>query len=169
MNKFLFNITMLTFLIPTLNGMSQCNVTSRVYPDGSLVYSTPAEVFYENNDLSLKACILTDKEYYFLCIYPTPYPNISLIKQIKDDATLTLANQKSYILKHHNTRFIESDSLLEIVYAIKKTDIEDLRLNEAEKITLDMLDTTGHRTYIFKLHKKLIMEQLNCFIQTKDD
>jgi hypothetical protein len=142
---------------------AQCNVLSKVYPDGSLLYYMEPVKFYWTESKALYGNVVTDKEHYFLAIQPIPFPDKSEGKKIKDDLVLTLANDQVIRLSHYDTQYIQNDSIMEILYLFKKSDVDAACRAEAESVQINMGKKEGVRTYVFKLHRAAFREQLACF------
>ena len=53
-----------------LSSFPQCDILNRVSPDGSMQYYMEPVNFYWTSTKSLKGCIVTDKESYFLELQP---------------------------------------------------------------------------------------------------
>jgi hypothetical protein len=125
--------------------------------------------FYWTSDKDLKGCVVTDKENYFLELRPTPFPEKPRGNKLKGDIELKLSNNKVYNLSHYDTRYVENDTVIELLYLIDKKDINDLLQFEAISVSLDLMDQEGKRTYVFKLHKKALQEQLACFLKQEEE
>jgi len=123
--------------------------------------------FYWTSAKSLKGDIVTDKENYFLELQPVPFPEKSVGKKLKADLILKLSNGESCNLKHYDTRYLENDSIMKMLFLIDRQDIDKMRTFEVTEADIDMMGEEGVRTYQFKLHKSALKEQLDCFL--KDD
>jgi hypothetical protein len=154
----------LLFLFFSLYSFPQCKILNRVSPDGSMQYYMEPVNFYWTKAKSLKGCIVTDKENYFLELHPVPFPEKSESKKLKEDLLLELADGKSCKLSHYDTRFTENDTVMEMLFLIEKGDIDKLFNSEVNQAILDMKGEEGVRTYAFKLHKQALKEQLSCFL-----
>jgi hypothetical protein len=143
----------------------QCEILNRVSPDGSMYYYMEPVNFYWTNAKSLKGCIVTDKESYFLELYPIPFPEKSVGKKLKEDLELKLSDSKSYKLKHFDTRYVDNDTVMEMLYLIEKKDVDNLINLEVIEAKINMMGKEGIRTYVFKLHKSALKEQLACFLK----
>ena len=53
---------------------------------------------------------------------------------------------------------------MEMLYLINKEDMERLLNLEVSEAKIDMMGNEGIRTYVFKLHKSALKEQLACFL-----
>jgi hypothetical protein len=159
----------LGFLTASISSFSQCEILNRVRPDGSMVYYMEPVNFYWTKAKDLKGCVYTDKENYFIAFYPSPFPEKQLGKKIKGDLNLKLANNKDYRLNHYDTRYLENDSIMELLYLIDKRDLNDVLNFQVTAVEIDMKDTEGLRTYVFKLHKSAIQEQLACFLKFAEE
>jgi hypothetical protein len=121
--------------------------------------------FYWTKSKSLKGGIVTDKENYFLELNPVPFPEKPEGNKLKKDLELKLSNGQTYILQHYDTRYVKKDTVIEMLYLIDNKDIEFLKNYEVVQATIDMLGEEGIRTYVFKLHKTALMEQLECLMK----
>ena len=148
---------------------SQCEIKNRIYPDGSMLYYIEPVNFYWTESKDLKGGIETDKENYFLALQPNPYPEKSLGKKLKSDLVLKLSDGKEYQYKHFDTRYLEGDSIMEMLYLIDKAQLEPLQNFEVIHARMDMMGDEGVRTYTFKLHKAALKEQLDCFIKVGEN
>lgn len=154
----------LVFLFISISSFAQCAILNRVAPDGSMQYYMEPVNFYWTSAKSLAGCIVTDKESYFLELHPSPFPEKPLGNKLKNDLELKLENGESYILKHFDTRYVENDTVMEMLYLIGKKDIDYLLIHEVNGIMIDMMGDEGIRSYELKLHKSALKEQLNCFL-----
>jgi len=160
---------LLGFLTISFLSFSQCEILNRVSPDGSMTYYIEPVNFYWTKAKALSGGIVTDKESYFLELHPLPFPDKSEGKKLKSDVTLKLSDGKTYWLKHYDTRYSENDSVMEMLYLIDKADMEMLLNNEVLEAKIDMMGDEGIRTYVFKLHKSALKEQLNCFLKEEEE
>lgn len=151
-----------------LGAYSQCEIQNRLAPDGSMLYYMQPVNFYWTKTKSLQGNLVTDRENYFLALQPTPCPEKAKGKKLKSDLELTLSNGKSYMLSHYDTRYLNNDSTLELLYYIDKEQLPDVAKFEAVSVKMDMKGEEGLRSYVFKLHKKALMEQLDCFLKDDD-
>jgi hypothetical protein len=124
--------------------------------------------FYWTSAKSLQGCIVTDRESYFLELRPVPFPEKKEGKKLKEDLTLKLSDGRTYELTHYDTRYVENDTVMEMFYLINKEDMEPLLSFEATEVSIDMAGTEGVRTYVFKLHKAALKEQLACFLREEE-
>jgi len=157
----------LLLLSAPVSAFSQCNVLNRVSPDGSMQYYMEPVNFYWTSTKSLKGDIVTDKDNYFLELQPVPFPEKAEGRKLKKPLKMKLADGNTYDLKHFDTRYIENDTIMEMLYLIDKEDIDKLLNYEVIEVNIDMMGEEGVRTYEFKLHKSALKEQLDCFL--KDD
>jgi hypothetical protein len=148
---------------------SQCEIKNEIYPDGSMMYYIEPVNFYWTETKDLKGGIVTDKENYFLALQPKPYPEKSVGKKLKSDLILNLSDGNEYQFKHYDTRYLEGDSIMEILYFIDNDEIDALKKLEVEQAKIDMMGEEGIRTYTFKLHKSALKEQLDCFLKEEED
>jgi hypothetical protein len=79
-----------------------------------------------------------------------------------------LSNDSVYHLEHFDTRYMEHDSVMELLYLIDEKALEYLLEFDAVSVKINMQGAEGMRTYVFKLHKSAIREQLTCFLQEKE-
>jgi hypothetical protein len=161
-------ILFIGFLSSPITLFPQCEILNRVSADGSMMYYMEPVNFYWTEAKSLKGCIVTDKESYFLELHPLPFPDKSEGKKLKSDVTLKLSDGKTYWLKHYDTRYSDNDSVMEMLYLIDKADMEMLLNYEVLEAKIDMGDEVI-RTYVFKLHKSALKEQLNCFLKEEEE
>lgn len=147
---------------------AQCNIHNRVEADGSMLYFINPTTFYTTKSKSLKIGILTDKENYFIALQPSPFPAKGTGKKIKDDLIIELADTNKYTLKHYDTRYINHDSILQVLYFVDKNDLKAFSAFEAVSADINMQGTEFIRNYAFKLHKKAIIQQLSCFLKEED-
>lgn len=160
-----FSSSALGFFILSISSYSQCEILNRVSPDGSMQYYIEPVNFYRTNAKSLKGGIVTDKENYFLELQPVPFPAKPEGRKLKRELTVKLSDGKSYTLEHFDTRYMKNDTVMEILYLIQKEDIGKLLNSEVNEVSIDMMGTEGIRTYVFKLHKSSLKEQLACFLK----
>lgn len=64
---------------------------------------------------------------------------------------------------------MDNDSAMQLMYLIDMKDVEDFLKFETTEAKIDMKGTEGIRTYVFKLHKNAIQEQLKCFLKKEDE
>jgi hypothetical protein len=126
-------------------------------------------VFYFTKDKELKGGIITDKENYFIALQPVPFPVKPEGRKLKEDLELKLSNNQVYRLKYFDTQYMNHDSTMQLLYLVDMKDVDALLNFEATEVKIDMKGTEGIRTYIFKLHKKAIQEQLDCFLKKEED
>ena len=131
-------------------------------------YMDPA-LFYYTKTKELRGGIITDKENYFIALQPVPFPPKPEGRKLKEDLELKLANNEVYKLKHFDTRYMDNDSAMQLMYLIDMKDVEDFLKFETTEAKIDMKGTEGIRTYVFKLHKNAIQEQLKCFLKKEDE
>jgi hypothetical protein len=158
------NILGMVFLFASVTSFPQCKILNRVSPDGSMQYYMEPVNLYWTKTKSLKGCIVTDKENYFLELYPVPFPEKPEGKKLKEDLALTLSDGTNYELKHYDTRYLENDTALEMLFLIEKKDIDKMMNFEINEAKIDMKGDEGIRTYVFKLQKLVLKDQLACFL-----
>jgi len=170
MKTIITKILLVTGLISlSLSASSQCEIKHRIYPDGSMLYYIEPVNFYWTEAKDLKGGIVTDKENYFLELLPNPYPEKSVGKKLKSDLTLKLSDGNEYPFKHFDTRYLEGDSIMELLFFIAKDKMQLLQDFEVIQAKIDMMGEEGIRTYTFKLHKAALKEQLDCFLKKEDE
>jgi hypothetical protein len=163
MRLFLF----LEFLAISLTSFSQCEIFNRVSPDGSMLYYMKPVPLYRTKDKELNGNLLTDKENYFLGLQPIPSPEKSQLKKLKGNLEIKLSNGKLCHLKSFDTRYLENDTIMELLYLIDKRDMDDMLKFEILQVKIDLKGKEGFRTYNLKLNKATIQEQLACFLKQK--
>jgi hypothetical protein len=84
-------------------------------------------------------------------------------KKLKKNLMITLSDGKTYELEHFDTRYVEKDTVMEMLYLINKKDIDNLMNFEVTEADIDMMGNEGIRSYVFKLQKTALKEQLACF------
>jgi hypothetical protein len=158
----------LGFVFISWSSYSQCDILNRIYPDGSMWYYIEPVNFYWTQSKSLKGGIVTDNENFYLGLQPSPFPAKADGKKLKDDLEMKLSNDSTYMLKHFDTRYLEHDSVIQLLYFIDKKDLEEMLKFNALSVRINMQGTEGIRTYVFKLHKDALQEQLSCFLKEKE-
>jgi hypothetical protein len=158
-------LVLILMTLSSLSSFPQCEVLHKIFPDGTMYYSMQPVNFYFTKEKALKGGIVTDKENYYLALQPTPFPGKSKGNKFKEDLVVKLANNGVYSLQHFDTKYMNKDSTLQLLYCINKKDLNDFLNFEAVEAKIDMMGTEGIRTYLFKLHKKALQEQLACFLK----
>lgn len=158
----------LVFLSGSISVFPQCEILNRVSPDGSMQYYMEPVNFYWSSTKSLKGCIVTDKENYFLELHPVPFPRKPDGNKLKKDLILKLSNDSICVFEHFDTRYVQKDTVMEMLFLISKDKINFLLNNEIAEAKIDMMGTEGVRSYLFKLHKSALKEQLACFLKEKE-
>ncbi len=143
----------------------QCEILHRIYPDGSMFYYIEPVNFYWTKSKDLKGGIETDKENFFLALQPQPFPEKPDGRKLKDDLEVKLSNDSIYRLEHFDTRYLDHDTVMQLLYLIDKKKLDDFFNHEVISVKINMQDTTGIRTYVFKLHKSALREQLDCLMK----
>jgi hypothetical protein len=170
MKKILKTGLLLTgLLVASFTVSGQCEIQHRIYPDGSMLYYIEPVNFYWTESKDLKGGIVTDKENYYLALQPSPFPEKPLGNKLKDDLELKLANDSLYKFKHFDTRYMEDDTVMQMLYFIDPIYVDDLLDFEAVSVRINMEGEEGMRSYVFKLHKKAIQEQLACFLKEEEN
>ena len=167
--KILQSLLIIGFVSISIVSFAQCEIKHRIYPDGSMLYYIEPVNFYWTEAKDLKGGIMTDKETYFLALQPNPYPEKSLGKKLKSDLLLKLSDEKEYIFKHFDTRYLDGDSIMEMLFFIEKDEMQPLQAFEVLQAKINMMGEEGVRTYTFKLHKAALKEQLDCFLKEEED
>jgi hypothetical protein len=167
--RFVTSIIVAGFLLISYASFSQCEIKNRIYPDGSMLYYIEPVNFYWTESKDLKGGIVTDKESYFLALQPNPFPEKSIGKKLKSDLTLKLSDGNEYKFEHFDTRYVENDSIMEMLFLIKEDQMEPLQSFEVVQAIIDMMGDEGLRTYTFKLHKAALKEQLDCFLKEETE
>jgi iron only hydrogenase large subunit-like protein len=157
------SFTAAIFLSFSVFSFSQREILNRVSPDGSMQYYMEPVNFYWTNTKSLKGCIVTDKENYFFELHPVLVPEKKEGRKLKKDLSLKMSDGITYEIKQYDTHYVEDDSVMEMLFLIDKKDIDRLLNLEVVEAKIDMMGTEGIRTYVFKLHKTALKEQLACF------
>jgi hypothetical protein len=155
------------FQLYTISLSAQCEILHRVSPDGSMQYFIEPVNFYRTSAKSLKGCIVTDKESYFLELQPVPFPEKPAGKKLKKDLLMKLADGETCNLKHFDTRYAANDTILKMLYLINNVDLDKLLKVEVSEVYIDMMGAEGVRNYEFKLHKSALMVELECFLKEK--
>jgi hypothetical protein len=158
-------IFVLGLLTASFSAFPQCHILNRVSPDGSMQYFMEPVNFYWTREKSLKGCIVTDRENYFLELHPIPFPEKPVGNKLKEDLLLKLSDGQTYEFRHFDTRYAEQDTVMEMLYLISEEEIDKVLNLEVLEATVDMMGNEGKRTYVFKLHKAALKEQLACFIE----
>jgi hypothetical protein len=148
---------------------SQCEILNRVSADGSMMYYVEPVNFYWTKTKSLTGGIVTDKENYFLELLPIPFPEEPIGNKLKEELELKLSDGNTYRLEHFDTRYIHKDTVMTILYLIDKKDLDPMTNFEVIEAKINMLGEEGVRSYMFKLHKAALKEQLNCFINDEKE
>ncbi len=156
-------------LLISLVSFPQCEIQNRVSATGSMVYFMEPVNFYWTSSKSLNGCISTDKESYFLELFPIPFPEKPAGNDLKDNLELKLSGGKTCTLEHFDSRYIRKDTVFKLVYLIENKDLELLTNFEVTEARINMNGDEGIRAYVFKLHKAALMEQLNCFLKEAEE
>jgi len=143
-------------------GFSQCEIKSSVRADGSMFYFVTPLLFYQTATRELKGGVVTDKENYFISLQPRPFPPKPAGRKLKGDIHVLLSNQKTYTLKNYDSRYTKADSVFELVYLLDKKMMDDFANSEVVTVTMQTKNDEAAQVYTFKLHKKVISEQLKC-------
>jgi len=157
------------FIMAALSATPQCEIQHRIYPDGSMLYYIEPVNFYWTQSKDLKGGVVTDKENYYLALQPSPFPDKPSGYKLKDDLELKLSNDSVYTLKHFDSRYMEDDTVMQMLFFIDPPFVNDLLNFEAISVKINMEGTEGPRNYVFKLHKSAIQEQLACFLKEEEN
>ena len=168
--KTIFNrsVFILGFITAPITSFAQCQILNRVSPDGSMQYFMEPVNFYWTSSKSLQGCIVTDKENYFLELHPVPFPEKPEGNKLKKELILKLSNGNTYEFKHYDTRYVEKDTVMEMLFLLDKEDMDHLLKYEVVEAKIDMMGSEGIRAYVFKLHKSALQEQLACFLKEEE-
>jgi hypothetical protein len=161
-------VLVLGLLVCSISAFSQCEILNRPYPDGSMLYYMEPVVFYWTSAKALKGCVVTDKENYFLELHPVPFPAKPAGNKLKKELVVKLSNGKDYKLSHYDTRYVDNDTVMEMLYLINQKELKDFQNFEVTQAKIDMMGKEGVRTYDFKLHKAALKEQLACFLKEEE-
>jgi hypothetical protein len=121
--------------------------------------------FYWTKTRNLKGGIHTDRENYYLALQPFPFPEKPAGPKLKDDLALTLSNDSVYMLDHFDTRYLEHDTVMQMLFLVNKRNLEAFIQFDVISARINMGESEGYRTYVFKLHKDAIRHQLDCFLK----
>ena len=160
MKKFLFVVLL---AVATLPAFSQCEVKNRLGADEVMYYYVDYVPFYWTSKKSLNGGAITDEQNYFLALKPKPYPEKPAGTKLKDDLTVTLSNDSTYLLKHFDTRYVDRDTTLLFLYIIPEKLLPTFKTYEVDQVKM-MMGDEGERVYRFKLHKSAVKEQLDCLL-----
>ena len=80
----------LVFFSVSISVFPQCEILNRVSPDGSMQYYMEPVNFYWTSTKSLKGCIVTDRESYFLELHPVPFPEKPDGKKLKNELMMNI-------------------------------------------------------------------------------
>jgi hypothetical protein len=170
MEKHYKNGLLATLLVfSSLFAGAQCEILNRISSDGSMFYYIEPFNVYFTEAKSLKAGIVTDRENYFVELHPIPFPAKPAGNKLKDDLTLKLANGEVLKLDHYDTRYARNDSVMKILFLVKEDDFPKLLENEIAEFNVSMGAEEGVRSYVLKLHKGKLKEQLNCLLNDAEE
>jgi hypothetical protein len=167
--RIVINSIVAGLLLISAASFAQCDIKNKIYSDGSMFYYIEPVNFYWTESKDLKGGVVTDKENYYLALQPSPFPEKSIGNDLKEDLEIKLSNDSIYHLEHFDSRYIEHDTVFQMLYLIDKKEIDAFLNNEAISVKMNMGGTEGIRNYVFKLHKSAIREQLACFLQEKEN
>jgi hypothetical protein len=156
------------FLSISVPSYPQCEILNRMAPDGSMQYYMQPVNFYWTEAKSLEGCIVTDRENYFLLLRPIPFPEKPAGNKLREDLVLTMSNDTAYTLKHFDTRYIENDTVMAMLFLIDQKDMNIMLKFEVIEAKIDMKGEEGVRSYEFKLHKSALKDQLACFLKDEE-
>ena len=72
-------------------------------------------------------------------------------------------------MKHYDSRYLENDTALEMSFLMPKSDIEKFLNFQITEAKIDMKGGEGIRSYVFKLQKDALKEQLTCFLKEEEN
>ena len=156
------------FLSISVPSYPQCEILNRMAPDGSMQYYMQPVNFYWTEAKSLEGCIVTDRENYFLLLRPIPFPEKPAGNKLREDLVLTMSNDTAYTLEHFDTRYIENDTVMAMLFLIDQKDMDIMLKFEVTEAKIDMKGEEGVRSYEFKLHKSALKDQLACFLKDEE-
>ena len=145
---------------------AQCEVSERVFPDGTMYYRAETLLFYRTASFQLSGHIVTDKENYFLGLSPLPFPEKTKGSKIKNDLTVVLKNDTTYTLKFYDSDYKSEDTSFSMLFIFSKKDLDAFKNNEVKEVKLNLGE--GESTYVFRLHSDAIKIQLACFTKPKN-
>jgi hypothetical protein len=144
-----------------------CNVKNKMRPDGSIYYYMDPVLFFNTSESKIYGGVSTDKETYFITLFPQPFPPKSKGNKLTQDILISLSNGKEFKLAHYDSQYL-SDTLLVIFYQISKDALPDFREFDIETLKLDIGSDKGAQTYQFRLYKSALREQLACLTDKKN-
>jgi len=165
---FRIGVLSLVLLSVSISSFPQCEILHRMSPDGSMQYYMQPVNFYWTEAKSLEGCIVTDRENYFLLLRPIPFPEKPAGNKLREDLILTMSNDTAYTLKHYDTRYIENDTVMAMIFLIAQKDMDIMLKYEVSEAKIDMKGEEGVRVYEFKLHKSALKDQLECFLKDEE-
>jgi len=166
--SFVRHFLTIAVILLSVSALAQCEILNRLSPDGTMIYYIEPVNFYWTQSKSLKGGVVTDNETFYLGLQPFPFPDKATVKKMKDDLELKLSNDSVYVFQHFDTRYLKHDSVLQLLYLLDKKDLDDLLKFQAVSARINMQGSEGVRTYVFKLHKDAIQEQLSCLQNEKE-
>lgn len=159
MKTFITIILSILISVPSFAQDSDCNVKNKVHADGTLYYYLEPDTLYYTNSKQLLGNISTDKENYFISLYPLPAPSqAGSIKNYKP-LEITLENGSVYNLECYDARVLD-DSVFVIMYLFDEK--ENAEIFEHGVNQLILTSPEGTQTYILKLHKEQLLRSFNC-------
>lgn len=168
MNTAIFRLIFtLVFISASIIGAAQCEIKSKIASDGNLYYYIGPERFYWSTAKTLTGGIFTDKEYYYLVLWPQPFPPKPAANKMKENLKVKLANDSLYQLEYYYSDYDRGDTSLQMMYLIDKKDVNAFTRSEIHQVMMSLGDSTGLRTYNLKLHKDALQIQMNCFLEDK--
>ena len=144
-----------------------CQVKNKMRPDGSILYFINPVLFFNSTENQIYGNVMTDKEVYFLGVFPKPFPPKSKENKLDNDLLVTLSNGKEFKLGHFDSQYI-SDTVLVLMFEISKDALPEFRQNDIETVKLNIEPVKGAQTFQFRLHKSALKEQLNCLSDKKN-
>ncbi|MDI1353795.1 MAG: hypothetical protein PSX36_02670 [bacterium] len=146
---------------------AQCEIKSKIASDGNLYYYLGPEQFYWSSAKKLRGGIFTDKEYFYLVLWPQPFPEKPAAQKLKENMQVKLANDSLYQLEYYYSDYDQGDTSLQLMYLIDKKDVKAFTRSEINQVMISLGDSSGVRTYNLKLHKDALQIQMNCFLEEK--
>lgn len=138
---------------------NDCVVKNLVHADGTMYYYIEPDTLYFTNAKQLKGGIITDKENYFITLYPFPVPTAVGSLKKYEPLELTLKNKQIESLEFYDARFM-NDSTFVLWYLLDVKKNKLLFENEVEQVKITSPDST--LVYKLKLHKDGFLRHFNC-------
>lgn len=136
-----------------------CDIKKYISPDQTMYYFVETDTFYYTQDKQLKGLVETDKENYFLSLQPVPAPASAGKLKLYKPLRVTLSNDSTYTLEFFDARFAR-DSIYTVMYLFDVKKHQAFLKHNIERV--EMITPNLHETFIFRLHKEAVIEQLHC-------